>query len=121
MFERAADIGRIIVVEVRGAIGPVGIAAVGITIEQSERHQRIEEIARAAWVKSQALCKCLPFKPFFAELGEKPELDGAQQGFGFPEREADVEDAIEGFGRRVHASLQLRRQHWRLILKSVFR
>src|SRR5215467_14654556 len=68
MFELPADIGRIIAVEVRCAIGPVGIAAIGVAIEQTERHQRIEEIARAARVKSEAGCEYLPFKPVFAKL-----------------------------------------------------
>src|SRR5262249_20716740 len=103
MLELAAEVGWAASVEIGHAVRAVGVAALRIAVEQFECHQRIEEVARAALMQPKVLGERLAFERTAAELREEAELDSAQQGFGFPERIADLKDAVRrGFRRACH-------------------
>ena len=57
-------------IEKRRAVRPVGVAPLHIAVEQFERHQGIEEVARAARVHPKPLGEALAGERVAAELGE---------------------------------------------------
>ena len=94
MAEPAAEIGGAAAVEIGRAVRPVGVAALRVALEQFERHQRIEEVTRAARVHTKPLGQLPAAERTAAEFAEETQFDGAQQDLGSPERKSDVEDAV---------------------------
>src|SRR5215469_16411448 len=93
--ENTADIARTGFVEIErssGRVGILGLRSVGVTVEEPHGHERVEEIADAAWVQANLGAEFRAGDLAIAEFGEHIEVDGGQENFGRPEGEGRLED-----------------------------
>jgi len=92
-LEDAADIRGLAFVEEEVAVGRVRIC-VAIALQEPERHEGIEEIARRPGVQAQLRAQLLRARRRSRQLREQLELDSAEQGFRRPEPESRLQDAF---------------------------
>ena len=80
-LEHAADVARLGAVEEEVGLGRVAVAAV-LALEHPERHQRVEEVARAARVEAESLAQRLGVERARArELREEPSSTALRSVF----------------------------------------
>jgi hypothetical protein len=92
-LQYTADIGGLALVEEEIGLGRVGVDAV-VALEETERNQRVEEVARGAGMKPEAGAEFGEWFGVFSELGEDLHLHRAEEGFGGPEAEANLHDVV---------------------------
>jgi hypothetical protein len=81
-----------------------------VAVEQTERHQRIEEVASATPIDGDPVCQLAQVKRPLSQGGENPQLDRTQQHLGFSKGVAELHDAIWRNGGHVHDPHDQRRR-----------
>lgn len=105
-LEDAADVRGFVAVEEQVGGGRIAVDAVG-PLEKSEGHEGVEEIGGGPGVESESGLQVLEVAGLLRQLGEDSEFDGAEERFGGPEAEADLQNL---FGRGVsHANPSVER------------
>lgn len=87
------DIARLGAIEEEACLRRVAVEAV-VALEHSERHQRIEEIARRTLMQAEAAAQRFGVGRAFRQDGEQAELDRREQDFRVPKGEAETEDFV---------------------------
>ncbi len=95
-LQHAAEVGGLGPVEERVRLGRVGVAAFRVAVEHAERDERVEEVARGARVKAEAVAERRGVERPAGQFGEEAEFDRAQQGLRTPEAEAELHDPFGG-------------------------
>src|SRR6266542_1945370 len=92
-LEDATDVGGLGAIQEELCLGRIGIER-AVAVEHAQGHKGVEEVSRAAWMETQALPERLKVERLLGELRKNAEFDGAQQGLGAPEAEAELHDVV---------------------------
>lgn len=104
-LENAAQVGGLVGIEEEIAVRSIGIAG-RATAEEAEGHQRIEKVARRTRMQTKALAETFERFRTIRQRTEHTDLDGAEQCFRGPERQAGLQDLVRS-GLLRHAGHQM--------------
>jgi hypothetical protein len=94
MQHHSAHIGWAVHIEIAHCLRRIDVISLLIAVEQSERDQRIEEVARTPTIKSQPLREWVEFEWAGCEFRKYAKLDSAHESLCSPEAISDLKDAV---------------------------
>src|ERR1051325_7075444 len=92
-LEDAADVGWLRLVEKQRRLRRVRIDA-AFSLQKTQRHERVEEVARRSLVQTQPLLKIVERERLLRQLGEQLHLDGAQERSRRPEPQSYLQNVL---------------------------
>ena len=92
VLQQASEISWLAAIEIKIEFGIISVSPVGVAPERTERDQRVEEVARAAFVNSGPARESRKIERTFRQHREYAELHRAEQCFRSPERVSDLKN-----------------------------
>src|SRR5688572_18625134 len=92
MLQQASKIGRLVAIEITIEFRIVSVSSVGVAPERTERDQRVEEVARAAFVNADPARESRKIERTLRQHREYAELHRTEQCFRSPERVSDLKN-----------------------------